>query len=73
MKILNCTNKAYIIHLGGHLDKVKHKWESRVRKRLIDNKVQFSLNVSNSVYMEETVHRKKQVLHGVFSHNNVYL
>jgi hypothetical protein len=31
-KIVNCTNKAHIIHLGGYLDKVKHKWKSRVRK-----------------------------------------
>jgi hypothetical protein len=31
-KIVNCTNKAHIIHLGQYLDKVKHKWESRVRK-----------------------------------------
>jgi hypothetical protein len=31
-KIVNCTNKAHIIHLGEYLDKVKHKWESRVRK-----------------------------------------
>jgi hypothetical protein len=31
-KIVNCTNKFHIIHLGEYLDKVKHKWESRVRK-----------------------------------------
>jgi hypothetical protein len=31
-KIVNCINKARIIHLGKYLDKVKHKWESRVRK-----------------------------------------
>jgi hypothetical protein len=31
-KIVNCTNKAHMIHLGEYLDKVKHKWESRVRK-----------------------------------------
>jgi hypothetical protein len=31
-KIINCTNKAYIINLGEYLDKVIHKWESRVRK-----------------------------------------
>jgi hypothetical protein len=31
-KIVNCTNKAHIIHLGEYLDEVKHKWESRVRK-----------------------------------------
>jgi hypothetical protein len=42
-------------------------------KGVIDNKVQLSLNVNNSVYMEETVHRKKQVLNGVLSHNNLYL
>jgi hypothetical protein len=29
---VNCTNKAHIIHLGEYLDKVKLKWESRVRK-----------------------------------------
>jgi hypothetical protein len=31
-EIVNCTNKAHIIHSGEYLDKVKHKWESRVRK-----------------------------------------
>jgi hypothetical protein len=31
-KIVNCTNKAHIIYLRKYLDKVKHKWESRVRK-----------------------------------------
>jgi hypothetical protein len=31
-KIVNCANKAHIIHLGEYLDKVKHKWECRVRK-----------------------------------------
>jgi hypothetical protein len=31
-KIANCTNEAHIIHLGKYLDKLKHKWESRVRK-----------------------------------------
>jgi hypothetical protein len=31
-KIVNCTNKAHIIHLGEYLDKVKQNWESRVRK-----------------------------------------
>jgi hypothetical protein len=31
-KILNCTNEAHIIHLGKDLDKVKHKWESTVKK-----------------------------------------
>jgi hypothetical protein len=31
-KTVNCTNKNYIILLGKYLDKVKHKWESRVRK-----------------------------------------
>jgi hypothetical protein len=31
-KIVNCTNKAHIIHLGEYLDEVKHKWESGVRK-----------------------------------------
>jgi hypothetical protein len=31
-KIVNCTNKVHIIHLGEYLDKVKHKWESGVRK-----------------------------------------
>jgi hypothetical protein len=31
-KTMNCTNKNHIIHLGEYLDKVKHKWESRVRK-----------------------------------------
>jgi hypothetical protein len=31
-KIVNSTNKAHVIHLGKYLDKVKHKWESRVRK-----------------------------------------
>jgi hypothetical protein len=31
-KIVNCTNEAHIIHLGEYLDKVKHTWESRVRK-----------------------------------------
>jgi hypothetical protein len=31
-KIVNCTSKAHIIHLGEYLDNVKHKWESRVRK-----------------------------------------
>jgi hypothetical protein len=31
-KIVNCANKVHIIHLGEYLDKVKHKWESRVRK-----------------------------------------
>jgi hypothetical protein len=31
-KIVNCTNKAHTIHLEEYLDKVKHKWESRVRK-----------------------------------------
>jgi hypothetical protein len=31
-KIVNCINKAHIIHLGEYLDKVKHKWEGRVRK-----------------------------------------
>jgi hypothetical protein len=31
-KIVNCTNKPNIIYLGEYLDKVKHKWESRVRK-----------------------------------------
>jgi hypothetical protein len=30
-KIVNCTNKNHIC-LGKYLDKVKHKWESRVRK-----------------------------------------
>jgi hypothetical protein len=42
-------------------------------KRVIDNKAQLSLNVNDSVYMEETVHRKNQVLKGVVSHNNLYL
>jgi hypothetical protein len=42
-------------------------------KRVIDNKVQLSLNVNNSVYMEETVHRKNQVLNGVLCHSNLYL
>jgi hypothetical protein len=28
-KIVNCANIAYI---GEYLDKIKHKWESRVRK-----------------------------------------
>jgi hypothetical protein len=40
---------------------------------MIDNKVQLSLNVNNSVYMLETVHRKNQALIGVLSHNNLYL
>jgi hypothetical protein len=31
-KIVNCTNKSHTIHLGEYLVKVKHKWESRVRK-----------------------------------------
>jgi hypothetical protein len=31
-KIVNCMNKAHKIHLGEYLGKVKHKWESRVRK-----------------------------------------
>jgi hypothetical protein len=31
-KIVNCTNEAYIINLGEYLDKVRHKWESKVRK-----------------------------------------
>jgi hypothetical protein len=31
-KIVNCTNKSRIIHLGKYLDKVKHRWESRIRK-----------------------------------------
>jgi hypothetical protein len=43
-KIVNCTNKAHIVHLGKYLDEVKHKWESRVR-RVIDNNIQLSLNV----------------------------
>jgi hypothetical protein len=32
-KIVNCTNKAHVIHLGEYLDKVKHKWDSRMRKK----------------------------------------
>jgi hypothetical protein len=31
-KIVSSTNKAYMIHLGEYLDKVKHKWERRLRK-----------------------------------------
>jgi hypothetical protein len=31
-KITNSANKAHIINLAEYLDKVKHKWESRVRK-----------------------------------------
>jgi hypothetical protein len=31
-KIVNCTNKADIIHLGKYLDKVKHKRENKARK-----------------------------------------
>jgi hypothetical protein len=31
-KTVNCANKNHIIHLGKYFDKVKHKWESRVRK-----------------------------------------
>jgi hypothetical protein len=31
-KTVTCTNIARRIHLGKYLDKVKHKWESRVRK-----------------------------------------
>jgi hypothetical protein len=26
-KIVSCTNKNHIIHLGKYMDKVKHKWE----------------------------------------------
>jgi hypothetical protein len=44
-KIVNCTNKVHIIHLGEYLDKVKHKWESSERKKVIDNNIQLSLNV----------------------------
>jgi hypothetical protein len=42
-------------------------------KKVIENNVQLSLNVNNSVYMEEMVHWKNQVLNGVLSHNNLYL
>lgn len=31
-KIVNCTDKAYIIRLGEYFCKVRHKWGSRVRK-----------------------------------------
>jgi hypothetical protein len=31
-KIVNCTSKAHIIHLGEYLDKVKHKWEIKMTK-----------------------------------------
>jgi hypothetical protein len=31
-KTINCTNKAHIIHLGEYLDKVRQKWENRVKK-----------------------------------------
>jgi hypothetical protein len=31
-KIVHCTTKNHIIHFGEYLDKVKHKWESRVRR-----------------------------------------
>jgi hypothetical protein len=42
-------------------------------KRLIDNEMHISLNVNNSVHMEETAHRKKQVLNGVLSYSNLCL
>jgi hypothetical protein len=38
-----------------------------------DNNIRLSLSVNNNVCMEQTVHRKKQVLNGVLSHNNLYL
>jgi hypothetical protein len=31
-KIVNCTNKSHVVHLGEYLDKVKRKWENKVRK-----------------------------------------
>jgi hypothetical protein len=30
--IVKCANKVHIVHLREYLDKVIHKWESRVRK-----------------------------------------
>jgi hypothetical protein len=30
-KILNCSSKAHIMHLGEYLGKVKGEWENRMR------------------------------------------
>jgi hypothetical protein len=48
-RIINCTNTTHVRNLGKYLDKIRHKWENKVREVKTGNEILEERNIETDI------------------------